>query len=54
MIMNYKLSGEESRKIDFLRAVSFIMVMYLHQYVGKMDYTDVVIELNRAVFLESF
>lgn len=51
--MHYMLDKDESQRITFLRAICFILVIYLHQYVEIMNYGDSVIEMSRAPWLEA-
>lgn len=52
--MDYQISKEESDRIQFLRLVFSVMVVFIHSYTEEVNFADTVIGVEGAVWMKIF
>ena len=52
--MDYQISKEESDRIQFLRLIFSVMVVFIHSYTEKVNFAGVVMEVQESAGMEWF
>lgn len=52
--MDYQISKEESERIQFLRLIFSVMVVFIHSYTEEVNFADTVMAVQESAWLECF